>query len=73
MSKDNKISSSSVFGQLNSFIPKDTLRKLIAETGSDRYCKKFKPGLCNRIRDEGHKGKKEACFHPDRNRDGTEA
>ena len=42
MSKDNKISSSSVFGQLNSFIPKDTLRKLIAETGSDRYCKKFK-------------------------------
>lgn len=42
MSKGNKISSSSVYGQLISFIPKDSLRKLIAQSGSDRYYKKFK-------------------------------
>lgn len=42
MSKYNKISSSSVFGQLVSFISKGALRRIVAETGADRYCKKFK-------------------------------
>lgn len=41
MSKDSTISSSSVFGQLISLLPIDSINDLIIEHRSDRYTKKF--------------------------------
>jgi len=42
MDKYNTISSNSVFGQLISLLPKDSIIELIQQHGSDRYTKRFK-------------------------------